>query len=51
MENGLLDDLLDLLVGDGGLLLKAVDGSAGFDGLEELFGCHCGWCRGESSWS
>jgi hypothetical protein len=49
VEHGLLDDLFDLLVRDGGLLLEAVDGAAGLDGLEELLGCHCGWCRGESS--
>lgn len=34
MEDGLANDLLDLLVVDGRLLLEGVDGAAGLDGRE-----------------
>ena len=36
------DDLLDLLVGDGGLGGKGVDGAAALDGLEEGSGARHG---------
>lgn len=46
VQDGLLDDLLDLGVGDGALLLEGVVGAAGLDGLEEGFGRHaCGGGR------
>jgi len=38
VENDLLDNLLDLLIRDGGLLLEGVDGPAALDDLEELLG-------------
>ena len=47
MEDGLVDDLLNLLVGDGRLLLEGVEGSAALDRLEELLGYHLVGCCGE----
>lgn len=46
VEGGLVDDLLDALLGDGELLVKGVDGAAGLGQLEEgvgvvLRGRHC----------
>jgi hypothetical protein len=42
VEKSLLDNLLDLGVGDGALFLEGVDGATGLDEVEELggFGCH-----------
>lgn len=42
VEDSLADDLLDLLVRDGGLGLEAVVGAAGLDGGEEFSGTHFG---------
>ena len=39
VEDGLADDLLDLLVGDGGLLLEGVVGAAALNG-SEIVGRH-----------
>ncbi len=44
MKNDLLDDLLDLLIGDGRLILKGVEAATALDDIEELLGCHFGIC-------
>ncbi len=44
MKNDLLDDLLDLLIGDGGFVLEGVDAATALDNVEELLGCHFGIC-------
>jgi hypothetical protein len=52
MENGLLSDVGDLLVWDGGLLVELVVGAALLDGVEEgllrrhVCGCREGWRAG-----
>ena len=46
MLHGVRDDLLNLLVGDGGLRGDGVDGAAANHGLEERRGGRHYWCWG-----
>lgn len=46
MEHDLLDNVLDLLIGDGRFLLESIDGTAGLDKVEELLGLGCHCCGG-----
>lgn len=52
MEESLADDILNLLVINGRLLLERVDGSASLDGVEESLrhdcGCFVGLSEGSS---
>lgn len=43
VQNWLLDNLLDLAIGDGGFVAESVDGTTGLEEIDELGGWRHGW--------